>query len=413
MLETSIDSPAPVRVVSEAIKEWIGKLGPIWVEGELSQVDDRKGSTMIFMRLRDTSAEMSISVSCHRSVFSAVAPLPANARIKVFSKVNFYTGNGSLSLNAREIHHVGIGELLARLEALKKVLAAEGLFSASRKKELPFLPRRIGLICGRNSAAEKDVVENSRRRWPAVEFEIREVTVQGSSAVSEVSSALKELDLIEDVDVIIITRGGGSFEDLLPFSDEGLVRLVAQCKTPIVSAIGHEQDTPLIDLVADFRASTPTDAAKRVVPDIIEEQNAIGEKSSRLLRAINSLLERERAEIKSLASRPIMKDPKQLIAPLIEELKIWTKSLRQEMSHLIDLARGELSQNVAQLRALSPLAVLERGYSVALTKQGDLIRDVKQVKSGDDFRLRLALGEIAATVRSTTEISRSTSASEK
>lgn len=413
MLETSIDSPAPVRVVSEAIKEWIGKLGPIWVEGELSQVDDRKGSTMIFMRLRDTSAEMSISVSCHRSVFSAVAPLPANARIKVFSKVNFYTGNGSLSLNAREIHHVGIGELLARLEALKKVLAAEGLFSASRKKELPFLPRRIGLICGRNSAAEKDVVENSRRRWPAVEFEIREVTVQGSSAVSEVSSALKELDLIEDVDVIIITRGGGSFEDLLPFSDEGLIRLVAQCKTPIVSAIGHEQDTPLIDLVADFRASTPTDAAKRVVPDIIEEQNALGEKSSRLLRAINSLLERESAEIKSLASRPIMKDPKQLIAPLIEELKIWTKSLRQEMSHLIDLARGELSQNVAQLRALSPLAVLERGYSVALTKQGDLIRDVKQVKSGDDFRLRLALGEIAATVRSTTEISRSTSASEK
>ena len=413
MLETSIDSPAPVRVVSEAIKEWIGKLGPIWVEGELSQVDDRKGSTMIFMRLRDTSAEMSISVSCHRSVFSAVAPLPANARIKVFSKVNFYTGNGSLSLNAREIHHVGIGELLARLEALKKVLAAEGLFSASRKKELPFLPRRIGLICGRNSAAEKDVVENAKRRWPAVEFEIREVTVQGSSAVSEVSSALKELDLIEDVDVIIITRGGGSFEDLLPFSDEGLVRLVAQCKTPIVSAIGHEQDTPLIDLVADFRASTPTDAAKRVVPDIIEEQNALGEKSSRLLRAIDSLLERESAEIKSLASRPIMKDPKQLIAPLIEELKIWTKSLRQEMSHLIDLARGELSQNVAQLRALSPLAVLERGYSVALTKQGDLIRDVKQVKSGDDFRLRLALGEIAATVRSTTEISRSTSASEK
>lgn len=413
MLETSIDSPAPVRVVSEAIKEWIGKLGPIWVEGELSQVDDRKGSTMIFMRLRDTSAEMSISVSCHRSVFSAVAPLPANARIKVFSKVNFYTGNGSLSLNAREIHHVGIGELLARLEALKKVLAAEGLFSASRKKELPFLPRRIGLICGRNSAAEKDVVENARRRWPAVEFEIREVAVQGSSAVSEVSSALKELDLIEDVDVIIITRGGGSFEDLLPFSDEGLIRLVAQCKTPIVSAIGHEQDTPLIDLVADFRASTPTDAAKRVVPDIIEEQNALGEKSSRLLRAINSLLERESAEIKSLASRPIMKDPKQLIAPLIEELKIWTKSLRQEMSHLIDLARGELSQNVAQLRALSPLAVLERGYSVALTKQGDLIRDVKQVKSGDDFRLRLALGEIAATVRSTTEISRSTSASEK
>ncbi|MFM7463283.1 MAG: exodeoxyribonuclease VII large subunit [Actinomycetota bacterium] len=413
MLETSIESPAPVRVVSEAIKDWIGKLGPIWVEGELSQVDDRKGSTMIFMRLRDTSAEMSISVSCHRSVFAAVAPLPANARIKVFSKVNFYTGNGSLSLNAREIHHVGIGELLARLEALKKVLAAEGLFALARKKELPFLPRRIGLICGRNSAAEKDVVENARRRWPAVEFEIREVAVQGSSAVSEVSSALKELDAQDDVDVIIITRGGGSFEDLLPFSDEGLVRLVASCQTPVVSAIGHEQDTPLIDLVADFRASTPTDAAKRVVPDIQEEQKAIGERSSRLLRAIMSRVERESAEIKSLASRPIMKDPKQLIAPLVEELKSWSKSLRQEMSHLIDLARGELAQGAAQLRALSPLAVLERGYAVALTQQGDLIRDINQVSSGDDFRLRLALGEIAATVRGTTEIARKKSASEK
>jgi len=413
MLETSIESPAPVRVVSEAIKDWIGKLGPIWVEGELSQVDDRKGSTMIFMRLRDTSAEMSISVSCHRSVFAAVAPLPANARIKVFSKVNFYTGNGSLSLNAREIHHVGIGELLARLEALKKVLAAEGLFALARKKELPFLPRRIGLICGRNSAAEKDVVENARRRWPAVEFEIREVAVQGSSAVSEVSSVLKELDAQADVDVIIITRGGGSFEDLLPFSDEGLVRLVASCQTPVVSAIGHEQDTPLIDLVADFRASTPTDAAKRVVPDIQEEQKAIGERSSRLLRAIMSRVERESTEIKSFASRPIMKDPKQLIAPLVEELKSWSKSLRQEMSHLIDLARGELAQGAAQLRALSPLAVLERGYAVALTQQGDLIRDINQVSSGDDFRLRLALGEITATVRGTTEIARKKSASEK
>ena len=413
MLETSIDSPAPVRVVSEAIKEWIGKLGPIWVEGELSQVDDRKGSTMIFMRLRDTSAEMSISVSCHRSVFAAVAPLPANARIKVFSKVNFYTGNGSLSLNAREIHHVGIGELLARLEALKKILAAEGLFAASRKKVLPFLPRRIGLICGRNSAAEKDVVENARRRWPAVEFEIREVAVQGASAVSEVSKALKELDDLDEVDVIIITRGGGSFEDLLPFSDEGLVRLVAACKKPVVSAIGHEQDTPLIDLVADFRASTPTDAAKRVVPDILEEQKALGEKTSRLLRAITSLVERESAEIKSLSTRPIMKDPRQLITPLIDELRIWSKALRQEMSHLIELAMGDLAQSTAQLRALSPLAVLERGYAVALTKKGDLIREINQVSSGDDFQLRLARGEIAATVRGTTEFARKKSASER
>lgn len=404
MLETSIDAPASVRLVSEAIKEWIGRLGPIWVEGELSQVDDRKGSTMIFMRLRDPSAEMSISVACHRSVFAAVAPLPANARIKVFSKVNFYTGNGSLSLNAREIHHVGIGELLARLEALKKILAAEGLFALSRKKALPFLPRKVGLICGRNSAAEKDVVENAKRRWPGVEFEIRNVAVQGASAVSEVGRALTELDGVEEVDVIIITRGGGSFEDLLPFSDEGLVRLVAACKKPIVSAIGHEQDTPLIDLVADFRASTPTDAAKRVVPDIIEEQKSLGENSTRLFRAIATKIERESLEIKSIATRPIMRDPKQLIAPLIEELRLMTKSLRQEFGHLIELGFGDLAQSASQLRALSPLAVLERGYAVALDKSGHLIRRIDQVNRGEEFTVRVALGEIAATVTGTTDL---------
>ncbi|MEY2822681.1 MAG: hypothetical protein RLZZ485_317, partial [Actinomycetota bacterium] len=184
-------------------------------------------------------------------------------------------------------------------------------------------------------------------------------------------------------------------------------------KKPVVSAIGHEQDTPLIDLVADFRASTPTDAAKRVVPDILEEQKALGEKTSRLLRAITSLVERESAEIKSLSTRPIMKDPRQLITPLIDELKIWSKALRQEMSHLIELALGDLAQSTAQLRALSPLAVLERGYAVALTKKGDLIREINQVSSGDDFQLRLARGEIAATVRGTTEFARNKSASER
>ena len=403
MLETSIDAPAPVRVISEAIKEWIGRLGPVWVEGELSQVDDRRGSQMIFMRLRDTSTDISISVSCHRSVFQSVAPLPANARIKIFSKVNFYTGNGSLSLNAREIHHVGLGELLARLETLKKILAAEGLFASSRKKSLPFLPRKVGLICGRNSAAEKDVVENARRRWPAVEFEIREVAVQGASAVVEVSNALKELDQIDEVDVIIITRGGGSFEDLLPFSDEGLVRLVAACATPIVSAIGHEQDTPLLDLVADFRASTPTDAAKRVVPDIAEENKMLGERSSRLLRAIKSLIDREGSEIKALASRPIMRDPKGLIAPLVEDLSLAKKALRQEIRHLVELAEGELTQSASQLRSLSPVAVLKRGYAVVQSSDGNLVRSFDQISRDSKIWLRFSRGGATATVNETSE----------
>ena len=403
MLETSIDAPAPVRVISEAIRDWIGKLGPVWVEGELSQVDDRKGSSMIFMRLRDTSSDISISLSCHRSVYQSVAPLPQNARIKVFSKVNFYTGNGSLSLNAREIHHVGLGELLARLEMLKKVLAAEGLFAASRKKSLPFLPRKVGLICGRNSAAEKDVVENARRRWPAVQFEIREVAVQGSSAVIEVSGALKELESIEEVDVIIITRGGGSFEDLLPFSDEGLVRLVAACNKPIVSAIGHEQDTPLLDLVADLRASTPTDAAKRVVPDINEEFALLSDLSKRLHRGIKVRFDQEVRLIENLASRPIMKDAMLLVTPEIESLGRDRKAMSRSLLHRLTLSERELKGAESQLRALSPYAVLERGYSVAHRADGKILRDASEVGVGDLVTVRFARGAAKATVTETTD----------
>ncbi len=403
MLETSIDAPAPVRVISEAIRDWIGKLGPVWVEGELSQVDDRKGSSMIFMRLRDTSSDISISLSCHRSVYQSVAPLPQNARIKVFSKVNFYTGNGSLSLNAREIHHVGLGELLARLEMLKKVLAAEGLFAASRKKSLPFLPRKVGLICGRNSAAEKDVVENARRRWPAVQFEIREVAVQGSSAVVEVSGALKELESIEEVDVIIITRGGGSFEDLLPFSDEGLVRLVAACNKPIVSAIGHEQDTPLLDLVADLRASTPTDAAKRVVPDINEEFALLSDLSKRLHRGIKVRFDQEVRLIENLASRPIMKDAMLLVTPEIESLGRDRKAMSRSLQHRLTLSERELKGAESQLRALSPYAVLERGYSVAHRADGKILRDASELRVGDLVTVRFARGAAKATVTETTD----------
>lgn len=290
MLETSAEKPAPVRVISEAISEYINRLGTIWVEGELAQVNDRGSGTMLYMRLRDPSVDMYLQVVCPRAVFKAASPLPDNARVVINSKVNFYTPTGSLSLNAKEIRQVGIGELLARLEHLKKLLTAEGLFAPERKKPLPFLPNKVGLICGRASAAEKDVVENARKRWPSVNFEIREVAVQGSAAVIEVSKALKELDADPDVDVIIITRGGGSFEDLLPFSDEGLVRLASSCTTPIVSAIGHEQDAPLLDLVADLRASTPTDAAKRVVPDMAEELTKIRQLRDRADRRINDLV---------------------------------------------------------------------------------------------------------------------------
>lgn len=397
MFETSSESPAPVRLVTEAIKDYIDRLGPIWIEGEISELNERSGG-MAFMRLRDTSVDMSISVMCYKSVLAAVAPLPANARVVIHAKPSWFTKNGSLTMSAKEIRQVGVGELLARLEELKNKLAAEGLFSEDRKVDLPLLPKKVGLICGRNTDAEKDVVENARRRWPAVLFEIREVAVQGAAAVVEVSQALRELEEDDEVDVIIITRGGGSFEDLLPFSDESLVRLAANCTTPIVSAIGHEKDSPLLDLVADYRASTPTDAAKNVVPDIAEEVEALQEIRDRMFRKVASIIELESARVLQLTQRPVLRDPLVLVTSREEILTNLKERSHRNFGHRIEVAQGELLQMGARVRSLSPQSTLDRGYSVVQLSDGSIVRDSKKVKKGDELRIRLAQGETGATV---------------
>jgi exodeoxyribonuclease VII large subunit len=396
MFETSSEAPATVRVVSEAIKDYVERLGPIWIEGEISELNERSGM-MAFMRLRDPSVDMSISVMCHKSVIAAVKPLPDNARIVMYAKPSWYTKNGSLSFSAREIRQVGVGELLARLEALKNLLAGEGLFNSDRKVALPLLPKVIGLICGRNTDAEKDVVENAKRRWPSVQFEIREVTVQGAAAVTEVSAALRELEANKDVEVIIITRGGGSFEDLLPFSDEGLVRLAASCETPIVSAIGHEKDSPLLDLVADYRASTPTDAAKRVVPDIAEEIQMISAMRDRARRTLLNRLDLESTRIANFKNRPVMKDPHVLITTRAEIIAGLRDRSNRSFGASLKLAKEELKQIKARVRALSPQSTLDRGYSVVQLADGQIVTDPKKLKAGDELRLRLAKGETKAT----------------
>ena len=397
MFETSSESPAPVRVVSEALKEYIDRLGPIWIEGEISELNERSGG-MAFMRLRDTSADMSISVMCYKSVLATAQPLPANARVVIYAKPSWFTKNGSLTMSAKEIRQVGVGELLARLEALKEKLAEEGLFSADRKVKLPWLPSTVGLICGRNTDAEKDVVENARRRWPAVRFEIREVAVQGAAAVVEVSQALQELEANPDVDVIIITRGGGSFEDLLPFSDESLVRLAASCSTPIVSAIGHEKDSPLLDLVADYRASTPTDAAKKVVPDIAEEISDIAKLRDRALRSLVARVDVESQLISQLRNRPVMKDPMVMVTTRVDELKALRDRALRGFAALLEIEKKELKGVRDHLRSLSPQSTMDRGYAVVQLHDGKILRDATKLKIGTALRIRVAKGETSATV---------------
>nr|WP_091083520.1 exodeoxyribonuclease VII large subunit [Micromonospora nigra] len=397
--KSSSDEPWPVRVVSQKIGAWVARLGWVWVDGQVAQISRRPGASTVFLTLRDPSADLSLTVTTNRDVLDTGAPeLREGARVVLHAKPEFYAARGTLSLRADEIRQVGLGELLARLEKLKKLLAAEGLFDRARKRRPPFLPRRVGLITGRASAAERDVLTNARRRWPAVDFRTVNVAVQGPGAVPQIVDALKVLDADAGVDVIIIARGGGGIEDLLPFSDEALCRAVFACRTPVVSAIGHETDTPLLDYVADVRASTPTDAAKRVVPDLTEEVRLIGHARHRLERAVRHLVDRETHRLDALRSRPVLARPQ----VMVEQRAVDVTGLRLRagrcLDHRLAAADDDLRHTLARLRALSPAATLDRGYAIVQRADGDVVRAAGDVAAGDSLRVRLADGELTATV---------------
>jgi exodeoxyribonuclease VII large subunit len=392
--DTTAENPWPVRLLSLKISDYVDKMSALWVEGQVVQVSRRPGQATAYLTLRDADVDMSLSVTVRTNTLDAMSvPLVEGARVVVQAKPAFWTKRGTLNLDARQIRPVGVGELLARLEHLKRVLASEGLFDRDRKRRLPFLPRKVGLICGRGSAAEKDVVENARRRWPAVQFEIRTVSVQGPSTVPEVSAALRELDADRSVDVIVITRGGGSFEDLLPFSNEALVRAVAEAVTPVVSAIGHDIDTPLLDFVADVAASTPTDAAKRIVPDVTEQRGAIEQTLLRVWRALTSRIQSERRLLVSLQSRPVMADPRAMITIRRQELNALTDRAGQRLRADLRRAGDQINHLRAQVRALSPLSTLERGYAVVQHADGLVVMDRADVGPNELLTVQVARGD--------------------
>lgn len=398
-LNTSAETPIPVGEVSRLIGGWIDRLGAVWVEGQITQLSRRPGAGVVFLTLRDPSHDVSITVTCFRGVFEQVADVVGEgARVVMHAKPEWYGPRGQLSLRAVEIRPVGIGELLARLEQLKKTLAAEGLFALDRKRPIPFLPQLIGLVTGRASAAERDVRENARLRWPAVRFEVRNVPVQGASAVPRVIEAVRELDAHPEVDVIVVARGGGSVEDLLPFSDEELVRAVAACVTPVVSAIGHEPDSPLLDLVADLRASTPTDAAKRIVPDVREELARVQLVRDRALRVIRGLIDREERGLEAALSRPAMAAPYRMVDGRAEEVAGQVDRARRTLGHLLDRADADLTHTLARVVALSPAATLRRGYAVLQREDGTVVRAPDDVRPEDPLRARVAEGDFTVRV---------------
>jgi exodeoxyribonuclease VII large subunit len=400
-LESSPEQPLPVRTIARAIGDWISRLGRVWVEGQITQLTRRPGQSMCYLVLRDPAAEMSLQVVCPRSMLDAIdPPLSEGSRVVVWAQPEFRPQRGTLSMTAYDVRPVGIGALLARLEQLRKTLAAEGLFAPERKRPLPFLPRTVGLITGRASAAERDVVDNSRRRWAAVQFRIENVAVQGPYAVSEIVGALQRLDADPEVDVIVIARGGGSVEDLLPFSDEALVRAVAGCRAPVVTAVGHETDVPLVDHAADRRASTPTDAAKLVTPDVTEEQQRVRVLRQRAHRCVVNLVDTELHRLEAMRTRPALANPAALLDTWSSSVAAARERARRATLTAVADAHTDIARLGARVTALSPQATLERGYAVLQREDGHAVRDPAEVQAGDSLTARVAAGRIPVQVAS-------------
>lgn len=398
--ETSPDNPWPLAVLSQKLKAHIEKAPPAWVEAQVIELNKR--ANVSYLTLRDIDAEVSLSVTVWGSVLSRLeAPLERGSRVVAQLKPDFWLKTGRLSMQGQDIRPVGLGDLLARIEKLRQALAAEGLFDPRRKKPLPLLPHRIGLITGRNSDAMKDVLQNAALRWPAVEFEVREVPVQGVNAVTAVIGALAELDADPRVDVIVIARGGGSLEDLLPFSHESLVRAVAAAQTPIVSAIGHEADRPLLDEVADLRASTPTDAAKRIVPEVGEERRRVDQARAQLNRRIQDLLDRETERLAYLRSRPVLANPGLMLSTKYDDVTALRSRARTAVQSQIGRHTDQLTHLRTQVRALSPQKTLDRGYAVVQLEDSTIVRDPAQVRPGAALKIRVAGGDFLASSTAT------------
>lgn len=394
---SSAENPFPVRAVAIRVASWIEKLGIVWVEGQLTEIRGRGATT--YMVLRDPAADMSVRVTCSSElVRNAPVALSEGTQVVVCGKPQFDPRRGSFSLRLSQIRAVGLGELLARIERLRRLLEAEGLFDPRLKRPLPFLPNQVGLITGRGGAAEHDVTTVAAGRWPAVRFAIRNTAVQGVNAVGQIVEALRELDANPDVDVIVIARGGGSVEDLLPFSDETLCRAIAACRTPVVSAIGHEPDNPLCDLVADVRAATPTDAAKKVVPDTAAESARIADLRHRSARALRNWVGREQHTLAALRSRPALAEPIRMITDRIVETERARAAARRDITRLVVAESERVGHLGARLTTLGPAATLARGYAVVQAVDGSaaVLRSVADAPAGTALRIRLSDGAVGA-----------------
>ena len=364
-----------VAAFNRGVADWLARLPTLWVEGEVTELRRHTGWQSVFFTLKDPSDGACLPVTMPRGRFEALRlDLADGERVHVFGRPELYEARGDFRLRALSIERFGLGDHLAALERLKRKLAAEGVFAPERKRPLPRFPRAVGLVTGNDAAAKRDIVSTLAARFPPAHVVVAETYVQGPRAAAAIVQALRGLAARPDVDVIVVARGGGSFEDLLPFSDERLVRAIASSPVPVVSAVGHEQDTPLCDLAADVRASTPTAAGRLVVPDLGELLEQLDRDRGRLARAAQRTLTRER-----------------------DRLALVHERLRRAPALAVERKRAALAQSAARLRALSPRATLSRGYAIVRTDDR-IVRSPAAVRPGQPLRVEVAEGEFGARV---------------
>lgn len=391
----TVDAPWGVALFAGKVKGWIERLGSAWIEGEITQWGVSGGN--VYGKLKDLDEDVTVSFNIWSSVKAKLPDdLKQGDRVITLVKPNYWLKGGTITMQVFEMRHVGLGDLLEKLERLRQKLKAEGLFD--HKRPLPFLPHCIGLITGKDSDAEKDVLRNAQLRWPAVKFRVVHTAVQGDRAAGEVTRAIVTLDADPEVDVIIVARGGGDFQNLLVFSDEALLRAAAACATPLVSAIGHEADRPLLDEVADLRASTPTDAAKRVVPDVADELARVQQARAGIRSRITQRIAVEVDRLEALRTRPVLANPGWLVDTRADELGRWVARSRELVDRTIERAHTSVAELTGQLRALSPQRTLERGYAIAQLPDGSAVRDAASAPAGTRLKLTVAVGTLAATV---------------
>jgi exodeoxyribonuclease VII large subunit len=398
--DTTPENPWPVSLLSQHFHDAVERWPAAWIEGQIIEINARRTGT-VYLTLRDSFQEVSISALGFGAFAQKARAFQQGDRVVMHGQADLWVKSTRLSFRADDIRRIGSGGIKEQIDELRKKLKGEGLFDESNKVPIPEFPTTIGIVCGPGARAEGDIITNVNLRWPIVHFAVKYAHVQGPQCPAEVVQAIQELDADPAVDVIIVARGGGSFEDLIGFSDERVVRATAACVTPIISAVGHEDDWTLIDLASDMRASTPTDAAKRVVPDVREQQqlvaNAIGTMSMRM----RAMVDNESRLIEGYVNRPSLTHPQTMVESHERDIADAVRAMRIGLTRIVDDAQMHVEKLKATLTALSPQSTLDRGYAVLQNASGHVVDDAGDVHVGDELTITLRHGTVVAQAQAT------------